>query len=519
MHEVAIIGFGPTGAVLASLLGRAGIDTLVVERLVSVYDKPRAIALDHEILRVLQGLDVMGEIGAHVAAYPPSEYRGVDGRVIKRLDAVPEPWPQGWAPNVSFTQPPVEEALRRCAGRCPSVSVRLGTEVLAVEPTGASVTLQMRGAEGPSTAEAKYVIACDGASSATRRALGIAFESREFDEPWLVVDVQVDPAALHLLPAVNVQYCEPERPATYVVGPGHHRRWEIMLQPDEDLAEMAQEERVWQLLQRWVAPHQARLWRSATYRFHALVAERWHDGRVFLAGDAAHQQPPFLGQGMCQGVRDAVNLAWKLELVLRAQAPAALLDTYEAERRPHAIELIDTIKGLGRFICERDPVAARRRDDALIAEMGGSVKTTLRQDLVPPIRHGLLSAGTGAAKGRLFPQPRAAGDADVLLDRVTGPGFLLMVGGAGLAAHHVAEIRRLGVPLKIVQVLPVHAVPPAASPADRVFVERDGLVTDWFAQHGQQAALVRPDHYVFGTAADGPAAVALVAELRSQWMT
>jgi len=517
MHDVAIIGFGPTGAVLAALLGRAGIDTLVVDRLDEVYDKPRAIALDHEILRILQGLGVMEEIDPYVAAYPPTEYRGVDGRIIKRLDAVSQPWPQGWAPNVSFTQPPVEEALRRRATSWPSVSVQLGTEVLRLESSGSSVMLEMRGPSGVSTASAKYVIACDGASSGTRRELGIAFESRDFDEPWLVVDVRVDAAAIDLLPSVNVQYCEPSRPATYVVGPGNHRRWEIMLQPDEDLAAMAQEEHVWRLLERWLKPHQAQLWRSATYRFHALVAERWRDGRVFLAGDAAHQQPPFLGQGMCQGVRDAVNLGWKLALVLRGQAPEALLDTYEAERRPHAIELIDTVKGLGRFICERDMEAARRRDDALIAEMGGGVKTTLRQELVPPIRHGLLSTRESAVKGGLFPQPRAAGEAGLLLDSVTGTGFLLMVGAAGLNDEDVAEIRKLDPTLKIVQITTDTAAPSFASNTDLSFVERDALVSGWLTRNGLLAALVRPDHYVFGGAIDGYGAVAVVAELRSHF--
>ena len=515
MHDVAIVGFGPTGAVAASVLGRQGINTLVVDRATSIYDKPRAIALDHEIMRVFQELGITDEIAAHVAPYPASEYHGVDGRIIKRLDAAPPPLPQGWPPNLSFTQPPVEAALRAHAQSLPGVSVRLGCELTALEQGADHVTLGLASESGRETCKARYVIACDGATSAVRRLAGMELEDLGFDEPWLVVDVKVSDEALQRLPEVNVQYCEPQRPSTYVVGPGNHRRWEIMLQESEDPASFLDERNVWQLLSRWVSPGEATLWRSATYRFHALVARRWRSGRVFLAGDAAHQQPPFLGQGMCQGVRDAANLGWKLARVLRGRAGDGLLDTYEIERSAHVRQLTATIRTLGRFVCERDPQKAAARDAELIAQMGGSVKTAMRQDLMPALQHGFLSATPHAASGTLFPQPRIAGDSGPqLLDDRIGTGFRLVLAELPDAAVLRAARAALGATAVLIQRAPAADAEPSADVLR--LVELDGVASDWFAQKQCVAALVRPDNYVFGVAETSAGLARLVAEAQEQ---
>lgn len=515
MYEVAIIGFGPTGAVAASVLGRLGISTLVVDRSTSIYDKPRAIALDHEIMRVFQALGITDEIAAHVAPYPASEYRGVDGRIIKRLDAAPPPLQQGWPPNLSFTQPPVEAALRAHARGLPGVSVRLGCELTALEQGADHVALGLASENGQETCKARYVIACDGATSTVRRLAGMELEDLGFDEPWLVVDVKVSDEALQRLPEVNVQYCEPQRPSTYVVGPGGHRRWEIMLQETEDPASFQDERNVWQLLNRWVGTGEATLWRSATYRFHALVAKRWRLGRVFLAGDAAHQQPPFLGQGMCQGVRDAANLGWKLARVLQGRAGDGLLDTYEMERSAHVRQLTVTIKTLGRFVCERDPKKAAARDAELIAQMGDSVKTAMRQDLMPALQHGFLSATSHAANGTLFPQPRIASKAGPqLMDDCIGRGFRLVLTELPDTAVLSAARGALGATAVLIQRAPVTD----SEPADDVLrlTEIDGVARDWFAQKQCVAALVRPDNYVFGVAETSAGLARLVAEAQEQ---
>jgi 3-(3-hydroxy-phenyl)propionate hydroxylase len=327
-----------------------------------------------------------------------------------------------------------------------------------------------------------------------------------------VVDVRVHAHGLAKLPATSVQYCEPERPCTLVIGPGNHRRWEIALNEGEDPQQATTPERTWALLSRWLQPEDGELWRQASYRFHALVAERWREGRVFLAGDAAHQQPPFLGQGMCQGIRDVANLAWKLTAVLKGEvagaAAQALLDSYGTERQGHVRELTSRIKAIGAVICERDPAKARERDARMLAECGGVVKDTPRQDVLPRLETGFLSAWQGSGRGTIFPQPRLqtarAGvqRGPVLMDELCGRGWRLVLDDA-LAGP--------GDPLPQDGTRPAHRL-------DRVHIgqrglqEADGVVAAWMQRHHCHAALVRPDHCVFGVATTPSELQALLGE-------
>ena len=280
-----------------------------------------------------------------------------------------------------------------------------------------------------------------------------------------------------------------------------------MLNEDEDPAEAMQPERVWQLLERWVTPDAATLWRAATYRFHAVVAPEWRRGRVILAGDAAHQQPPFLGQGMCQGIRDAGNLCWRLDLALRGLVSDALLDSYGVERSDHVTRLISVIKTLGRFVCERDVGKARARDDQLIGEMGGKVVTTYRQDIMPALTRGLLSADECAGRGWLIPQPRLVDGR--LLDEATGLGFRLFIAGDAPPVPIGSEKALPG--LKIIRVGEAQALGPM-SDGTACFSEADGVLNSWLKTHGVMAALVRPDNYVYGTATDLAGVPALLSQ-------
>jgi 3-(3-hydroxy-phenyl)propionate hydroxylase len=489
-HDIAVIGFGPTGAVAAGLLGAAGFSTLVIDREEKVYDLPRAIALDHEILRLFDNMGVADEVLPHTAPFSASEHFGADGQLIRRIDMLPPPWPMGYTPSLVFSQPPVEAALRRHAAAQPGVTVCLGTTLAGLAQDEAGVSLRLRDASGEREVRAGQVIACDGASSFVRQALGIRFEDLVFDEPWLVVDLLLRPGAAHGLPATSAQFCEPGRPTTFILGPGQHRRFEIMLLPGEDPREMQREDKVWRLLSRWVTPQAATLWRAASYRFHALVAAQWRERRVFLAGDAAHQQPPFIGQGMCQGLRDASNLAWKLAAVRDGAAPA-LLDSYEAERAAHVRSLTGRIKAIGRQIGERDPAAARARDAALLAQGGGRAPVVTRQEIVPPLEAGFLDdAAPHPALGTLFPQPwLEAPEGPVLLDRAAGTGWRLAL------APGILPPAALPPPLRVLPAPP----------------ERDGVLAAWFARHGIAAALVRPDHYVFGVAREAGGVAPLAA--------
>ena len=443
--DVAVVGLGPTGAVCTALLGGLGLKTIAIEREQAVYDKPRAFALDHEIMRVFEDIGIADAVAPHTAPFTPSEYYGVDGQLIKRLGALPPPWPLGWPPSMVFNQPAVDALLRDRAAAVAEVAF---TELEGLDQSKKEVELRLR----DRTITAKYVVACDGASSTVRGALGIEYEDLDFDQPWLVVDLLVSPRGLEKLPKVSIQYCEPARPSTYLIGVGAHRRWELMLDPGE-------EPDVWKLLARWITPDDAQLWRAASYRFHALVAREWRRGRVFLAGDAAHQQPPFTGQGMCQGIRDAANLSWKLHYVLAGKAKERLLDTYEAERSAHAKRLISIVKDIGAVIGERNVEKARARDRWHLAEAGGKVVTVPRQHLIPPLEDGFLSSRPHAANGTLFPKD----------------------GGTGMRT-----------------------------------VKRDPsqtLVTDWFDKNTCTAAIVRPDHYVYGVARDDAALDRMLKEM------
>src|SRR4051812_7495151 len=441
--DVAIVGFGPSGVVAAGLLGQAGLQVYACEKLPGVYEIPRAIALDHEIMRVFQQLGVVDAIQPYTEAFTPSEYFGVDGQMIRRMTMVEPPYPQGYTPSLVFSQPPVERVLRERVARMPNVRVELEAEVVGVQQDANGATLQVRGANADTeTVNAKYVIACDGGSSFVRTALDMPLEDLDFDEPWLVVDVLVNERGLAKLPRVSVQYCEPERPCTLVIGPKNHRRWEISLHPGEDPKQAATPEQTWKFLSRWLTPEDGTLWRQASYRFHALVAAQWRKGLVFLAGDAAHMQPPFLGQGMCQGIRDVANLSWKLASVLRGEvqgdAAEALLDSYGTERKAHVRELTSRIKGVGAVICERDATQARARDAKLLADCGGSVKDTPRQDILPRLEGGFLVAGETSGRGTLFPQPRLSASG-ALMDHAVGGGWRLVLAADAEAPGYVPQ--------------------------------------------------------------------------------
>ncbi|MDO5703709.1 MAG: bifunctional 3-(3-hydroxy-phenyl)propionate/3-hydroxycinnamic acid hydroxylase [Paracoccus sp. (in: a-proteobacteria)] len=507
--DVAVIGLGPVGITLCNLLAQNGLSVLGVDAAAGIYALPRAMGMDHEVMRVFQQIGIAEALEPSVGVYRASEYRTADGRLLRRLESPAEPWPLAWPPYLTFNQPELEACLRAQAGTAPGVTLRTSTELVALGPVDApELTLRDIGTGQTDTVRPHFVVGCDGGNSFVRQALDIAFEDLVFDEPWLVIDMLLD-STVENLPDINIQYCDPLRPHTHVVGPRNLRRWEFMILPGETREEVNTQARIWQFLSPWLKPGEARIWRSATYRFHALVAREWRRGKVFLAGDACHMTPPFLAQGMVQGIKDSVNLAWKLAAVLRDGRPEALLDSYEAERRPLVHEVISITKGLGRIICELDPAEAAARDERMAAEVDRGQGLVIRQNLFPAIADGIVGrADDGtvlASAGGPSPQPVVTTpEGEARLDDVLGGGFHLLVGGDAVLSDETARAANdLGIA--------IHRI---ASGQGAGIVERDGIFRDWLRRHDAMAVLVRPDRVVFGAAGSDAEVRALIVQLR-----
>jgi 3-(3-hydroxy-phenyl)propionate hydroxylase len=521
-YDVLIVGFGPVGATMANLLARRGLRVGVVETELDIYDKPRALTFDHEVMRIFQACGLAARIAEFTSPHRGTHFLGVDGRVIKKFDPLLPPYPLAWPPTSTFVQPELERLLREGVAGA-AVDVFLGHCAVAFTQDDKGVALTVRSiAQGNERVlHARVLLGCDGANSFVRKQLDIALEDLGFDEWWMVVDTLIRRPVD--LPARSIQYCWPSRPSTFVPGPDNLRRWEIKLLPGERPEEFGRYENVVEQIARFVDPSCMEVWRSAVYRFHALLAERWRHGRVFLLGDACHQTPPFLGQGLCAGIRDAANLAWKLAMVLQHDAPDALLDSYEQERKPHVRTLVATAKEFGQIIGELDPAAARIRDETLRGQLERGEAETIRQRFVPNLTTGIIDRDPAArGAGILFVQPniqRTRQDANgdtVLLDDLLGFGFLIAADTAEPQTWLTPESRALWRRLdgeRIVIARPGETRRPGGLDDDDIqsLMETDGLFAAWMAQHECAAVVVRPDRYVFGMANDAAQLNRLVA--------
>jgi 3-(3-hydroxy-phenyl)propionate hydroxylase len=459
--DVAIVGCGPVGALLANLLGQAGLAVDIYDRDREIHPLPRAVHFDGEIMRVFQSAGLAEKIAAVVR--PSSKgmhFVNGEGRTLMIRRGVDGPGPHGWAGNWYFHQPILEQVLREGLKRFANVRVHLGREVGSVDEL-----------------DARFVVGCDGARSLVRQAIGSRHVDLGLHQPWLVVDLLCDPASprVKALPDHTIQLCDPRRPMTVVNVGGERRRWEIMLMTGDDPARITEPGIFWPMMARWLGPEDAHLERAAVYTFHSVVQEGWRKGRLLLAGDACHQTPPFLGQGMCAGMRDAANLAWKLAAVIRGEASDALLDTYESERAPHVRTFIELAVRLGAVLQETNREAAAARDRRF--EAGAEIFDFPQPQLGKGCR-----TDAPSPVGTIFPQPRLADGR--LMDDVIGQRFAI-VGEAAL-------IERLA--------------------SDAVLLP--GVGKEWLGRHGARAAVLRPDRYVFCLANDSNELEAAIADHR-----
>lgn len=416
--------------------------------------------IDHECMRILQEAGAAEAVLATSRRAARYEFHNAKGRVLLSFSGADQTGAGGWPVANMIHQPSVEAALRASLAAEASAELRSGWNMLTFAEDADAITAHFATSQGERRLRARYLVGADGARSPVRKACAISFEDLGFEEPWLVVDALVDDPTR--LPTANLQICDPARPTTCVLmGEGRHR-WEFMILPGETPEQVSDDAFIARLMAPWNVDGAVRIERKAVYTFRARIAQSWRMGRVLLAGDAAHQTPPFAGQGMCAGLRDAANLAWKLAAVTRGAADAALLDTYQPERGPHVRATIDMAIMMGQMVCTTSRWAARLRDAKFaLARMLG--KLPEGPPAYPPIAAGAILAGTPRA-GSYFPQWVAAEGARI--DQALGNGHWL------IARDDLAQP----------QLAPFAAALEA-----------------WLNDHQAAAVLVRPDRYVFGT--------------------
>jgi 3-(3-hydroxy-phenyl)propionate hydroxylase len=497
--DAIIVGLGPTGAVLANLLGLRGFDVICIERDTDIYYAPKAVHFDDEIMRVFQAAGLSEEIKR--TSEPFREMAFVlkpGGKQAWRTEVGTQDGRYGHAGAWWFHQPTLERHLREGLKRFPHVRVLLGLAVTAIAQDDSGVTVTAEGDGGRcTTVRGRFAIGCDGGRSSVRRLADIALDSADFDQPWVVVDTKTRSGRKHPdLPDIHNQVCRPSQPVTYVPLAGPYYEWQFMVTGGKSEREATDPLAVRGQLEEFVDLDTIEINRIAHYTFHGLWARRWRSGRIILAGDAAHQMPPFLGQGMCSGIRDADALAWRLDLIRSGHSGLDLLDDYELERGDHVRHIINGAIFLGKIIQTRNPVVAFLRNrllfdlSRLVAPYGRLVMHITNRKR--PLTKGFLGTNRRKIVGSLAPQPTVA-----TIDRGAVPLDVLMGNGFAVIARAAALEKLAPMLPRLRKVLATNLVLFSEAASLSVVGDIDGALSRFFNTAVIDFMIVRPDHYIY----------------------
>lgn len=507
--QVAIAGAGPVGLMMANYLGQMGVSVLVVEKLEALIDYPRAIGIDDESLRAMQGIGLVDHVLPHTTPWHAMRFLTPKGRCFADIQPMTDEF--GWPRRNAFIQPQVDAVMYEGLQRFPHVRCLFSREVEAFSQSSDAVTLHLKGPAGErETLQADWLVACDGGASFIRRTLNIPFEGKTAPNQWIVIDIANDPLAT---PHVYL-CCDPVRPYVSAALPHGVRRFEFMVMPGETEARLSEPHKMRQLLSKVLPdPYNVELIRQRVYTHNARIAERFRDDRVLLAGDAAHIMPVWQGQGYNSGMRDAFNLAWKLALVVNGKAGEALLDSYQQERRDHAKAMIDLSVTAGNVLAPAKRWHGAVRDGiSWLLNYLPPVKRyflEMRFKPMPQYRAGALlleGESKNSPVGKMFIQPKVTLESGTvtLLDEVIGANVAILAWGCnpqwGLNAGQIAQWRAVGV--RFIQVVPevqIHRQQDNFAGVIRVGDTQNRLKS-WFAQHDTAIAVVRPDRFVAAVA-------------------
>ena len=510
--DVAVIGAGPTGLMLANLLGLHGLRVCVFEAESELLDFPRGVGMDDETLRTFQMAGLVDAVLPHTVPHQLLVFVDRRQRDLARL--APPTAEFGWPRRNGFVQPLADRVLLEGLERFgPAVDVHWSSRVtgLSQDANGVDLVVEGPGLDGERTVRAAYVVGADGGRSFTRRSLGFEFAGLSAKADWFVIDIRNDP-----LGRPGAYVCaDPRRPYVSIGIPHGIRRFEFMLKPGETEDAAMTDEFVRTLLEPFV-PRTApiELIRRRVYTHHSRMAERFRSGRVFLIGDAAHVMPVWQGQGYNSGIRDALNLSWKLAMAVRGEAGDALLASYESERRDHVRAMIQLSTWVGRLVSITNPAVAAVRNvffRALSAvPKAKAYIVQMRFKPMPTMENGALtrvgSLSNPTPVGRLFIQPTVTTRArqSLKLDDALGPWFALIAWNndprAILDDDARRRLERAGVRLVAARPAVQLSWEEAESGDDSVLIvgDVDGSLKRWFDAHAESVVLIRPDRIVGG---------------------